>query len=108
MYKRQILFRTGGPDFTDRDALLLHLLRPHLIALHLRQRRRAAGVPELTPRQMQVLRLVAAGCTNAQAGRALGLSEATVRKHLENAFARLDVNTRTAAVAKVLPFLATP
>ena len=50
---------------------------------------------------------MAAGCTNAQVARALGVSEATIRKHLENAFARLDVGTRTAAVAKVLPLLAT-
>jgi len=105
--RRVMLFRSDGRDFTDRDSMLLHLLRPHVIALHLRQRRRAAGVPDLTARQMQVLRLVAAGCTNAQVARALGVSEATIRKHLENAFARLDVGTRTAAVAKVLPLLAT-
>jgi DNA-binding CsgD family transcriptional regulator len=104
--RRVMLFRGDGPDFTDRDAMLMGLLRPHLIALHLRQRRHAAGVPELTPRQMQALRLVAAGCTNAQAARAMGVSEATVRKHMENAFSRLDVGTRTAAVAKVLPLLA--
>jgi DNA-binding CsgD family transcriptional regulator len=55
---------------------------------------------------MQALRLVAAGCTNAQVARAMGVSEATVRKHMENAFSRLDVGTRTAAVAKVLPLLA--
>jgi DNA-binding CsgD family transcriptional regulator len=101
-----MLFRGGGPDFTDRDVMLMGLLRPHLLALHLRQRRHAPGVPELTPRQVQALRLVAAGCTNAQAARVMGVSEATVRKHLENAFSRLGVGTRTAAVARVLPLLA--
>ena len=63
-------------------------------------------MPELTPRQVQALRLVAAGCTNAQVARVMGGSEATVRKHMETAFSRLDVGTRTAAVAKVLPLLA--
>ncbi len=79
----------------------LQLLRPHLVALHLRQRRRQQGVPELTARQLQVLTLIAAGCTNAQVARALDISEATVSKHLENAYARLDVNSRTAAAARI-------
>lgn len=103
--RRMLLFRSDGRDFSEREVLLLRLLRPHLLSLHLRQRRRAAGIPDLTARQLQALRLIAAGCTNAQVARALGISEATVRKHLENAFARLDVGTRTAAVAKVLPFM---
>jgi DNA-binding CsgD family transcriptional regulator len=76
-----------------------------LIALHLRQRRRHQGVPDLTPRQMQILTLVAAGLSNIQVARALGLSESTVSKHLENADARLDVNSRTAAAAKIYPLL---
>jgi DNA-binding CsgD family transcriptional regulator len=103
--RRLMLFRRNGSDFTDADALALHLLRPHLIALHLRQRRRREGVPDLTPRQMQILTLVAAGLSNIQVARALGLSETTVGKHLENAYARLDVNSRTAAVAKIYPLL---
>jgi DNA-binding CsgD family transcriptional regulator len=35
----------------------------------------------------------------------LGLSEATVRKHLENIFLRLHVLSRTEAVARVRPFI---
>ena len=103
--RRLMLFRSGGSDFTDADALALHLLRPHLITLHLRQRRRREGVPDLTPRQLQILTLVAAGLSNVQVARALGLSETTVGKHLENAYARLDVNSRTAAAAKIYPLL---
>jgi DNA-binding CsgD family transcriptional regulator len=103
--RRLMLFRSSGSDFTDADALALHLLRPHLITLHLRQRRRHEGVPDLTPRQMQILTLVAAGLSNVQVARALGLSETTVGKHLENVYTRLDVNSRTAAVAKIYPLL---
>lgn len=55
------------------------------------------------PRQRELLRLVAEGHTNAQIGRSLGLSEGTVRKHLENIFARLDVSSRTAAVIRAFP-----
>jgi DNA-binding NarL/FixJ family response regulator len=57
----------------------------------------------LTPRQMQLLRLVADGHTNAQIARRLGLSEGTVRTHLENIFSRLQVTSRTAAVLHAFP-----
>jgi DNA-binding CsgD family transcriptional regulator len=54
-------------------------------------------------RQRELLRLVAAGHDNVSIACQLGLSPATVRKHLENAFARLEVSSRTEAVAKVCP-----
>jgi DNA-binding CsgD family transcriptional regulator len=95
--RRVLLFRNGGSDFTDRDALLLTLLRPHLYSLHLRQRYRNRGLPTLTARQMEILRMVAAGLSNGQIARALYVSEATVGKHLENIFSRLDVTNRAAA-----------
>jgi DNA-binding NarL/FixJ family response regulator len=47
------------------------------------------------------LRLVADGLTNRQIGRELGLSEGTVRKHLENVYARLGVQNRMQAIAQV-------
>lgn len=43
--RRLMLFRSNASDFTDADALALGLLRPHLVTLHLRQRRRREGVP---------------------------------------------------------------
>jgi DNA-binding NarL/FixJ family response regulator len=42
---------------------------------------------------------VAAGHTNAQIARRLGICEATVRTHLEHIYTRLGVSSRTAAVA---------
>jgi DNA-binding NarL/FixJ family response regulator len=60
-------------------------------------------VSELTPRQWELLRLIASGNTNIQIARGLGLSEGTVRTHLENIFARLDVSNRTAAVMRAFP-----
>ena len=80
--------------------MLLGLLRPHLIrAFHATNRRRPSQ-PQLTARQTELLHLVADGCTNAQIGRRLGISANTVRKHLENVFERLDVQSRTAAVTR--------
>jgi DNA-binding CsgD family transcriptional regulator len=98
---RLIFLRGAGADFSERDRALLALLRPHLHeAYRTAERRRGGGAPELTQRQRELLRLVADGYTNAQIGRRLGLSEGTVRKHLENIFARLQVSNRAAAVIK--------
>jgi DNA-binding CsgD family transcriptional regulator len=53
----------------------------------------------LTAREVEVLRLVASGQSNAQIAAALVLSEKTVARHLSNIFAKLDVGSRTAATA---------
>ncbi len=62
--------------------------------------------PPAHPRQTDLLHLVAAGHTNAQIARRLGLSEGTVRPHLENIYERLQVSSRTAAVTRAFPDLA--
>ncbi|GEC04224.1 helix-turn-helix transcriptional regulator [Streptomyces spinoverrucosus] len=54
---------------------------------------------ELTDREIQVLRLVAAGRTNRAIAAELVISEHTVARHLNNIFAKLDVNSRAAATA---------
>lgn len=53
----------------------------------------------LTPRELQVLRLVATGKTNKAIAGQLSLSEKTVDRHLSNIFAKLDVPSRAAATA---------
>ncbi len=53
----------------------------------------------LTEREVEVLRLVAAGKTNAEIAAQLFLSQKTVGRHLSNIFAKVDVTTRTAAAA---------
>src|SRR6266498_1848699 len=47
--------------------------------------------------------VVAVGCDNSAIAKRLVLSRDTVRKHLENAYARLGVSSRTAAVARAFP-----
>lgn len=54
---------------------------------------------ELTERELTVLRLVAAGSSNAQIGDALGISPHTARTHVQNLMAKLGVRTRLAAGA---------
>ena len=100
---RLMLIRGRGPDFTPRDRALLALLRPHLQQAYRDAERRRHGIPALTPRQWDLLALVAAGHSNAQIARRLGLSLGTVRKHLENIYARLQVQSRTAALARAFP-----
>jgi DNA-binding NarL/FixJ family response regulator len=51
----------------------------------------------LSPRELQVLRLIAQGLANKQIGRALGISERTVKIHVGNVFRRLGVADRTSA-----------
>ena len=53
----------------------------------------------LTPRERTVLELLASGETTASAATCLGVSEATIRTHVENMRAKLGVNTRAAIVA---------
>jgi DNA-binding NarL/FixJ family response regulator len=53
----------------------------------------------LSPREVEVLRLVAAGRSNPQIAAALVLSEKTVARHLSNIFTKLGVGSRTAAAA---------
>jgi DNA-binding CsgD family transcriptional regulator len=97
---RLILLRGPGPDFSERDRDLLTVLRPHLHQAYLDAERRRHPTPRLTARQRELLHLVAAGHTNAQIARRLGISEGTVRTHLENIYRLLQVSSRTAAVTR--------
>ncbi len=96
---RVLLSRRAGRGFTERDRAVLTLLRPHLDAAYLSEQRRPGGATTLTRRQREVLHYVAAGYSNRQIARRMDVFESTVRKHLENIFKRLDVTSRTAAVA---------
>jgi len=59
----------------------------------------AVTAAPLTQRESEVLALVAAGWTNRRVGRALGITDRTVRKHVGNVYDKLGVSGRTAAAA---------
>ncbi|GAA0267230.1 response regulator transcription factor [Cryptosporangium japonicum] len=72
------------------------------VAARLADRRRTSPAEQLTPREVEVLSLVAQGLSNAKIGRVLFISEATVKTHLLRTFMKLGVNDRTAAVTAAL------
>jgi DNA-binding NarL/FixJ family response regulator len=83
---RSIFARLGaGPDLARIDTLTNSIA--------------SINTHRLTARDLQVLRLVAAGRTNASVAAELALSERTIERHLSNIFTKLDLSTRTAAAA---------
>jgi DNA-binding NarL/FixJ family response regulator len=55
--------------------------------------------PVLTPREIEVLRLVARGMRNKEIAAALTITEETAQSHMKNILAKLSVHDRTEAVA---------
>ncbi|WP_222871244.1 response regulator [Nonomuraea sp. PA05] len=62
--------------------------------------RKPATAP--TPRELEVLRLIARGAANKEVARALLISETTVKTHLKHVFAKLGVDNRAAAVVAAM------
>lgn len=82
-------------DVPNVAPLLIRRIRSDVLLL---EERRPLG---LTPREREILALVAQGHTNAQIAAVLWISPATVGKHLENAYSKLGVTSRTAAVRRM-------
>jgi DNA-binding CsgD family transcriptional regulator len=58
------------------------------------------GTPgRLTKRELDIIRRIAVGASNREVAKQLSISEKTVSRHLANVYAKLDVSSRTAAVA---------
>ncbi|MCC9705479.1 response regulator transcription factor [Streptomyces sp. MNU76] len=72
------------------------------VAARLVSHMQAPSGEQLTPREVQVLGLVARGLSNSEIGRQLYIGEATVKTHLLRTFVKLSVNDRTAAVTLAL------
>jgi DNA-binding CsgD family transcriptional regulator len=100
-------------DFGERERMLLDLLQPYL--LHIRRatevRRRArATLPTLpngvlTERETEVLFHLAEGMRNREIAQTLWIAPGTVRKHLDNIYAKLGVHGRAAAVAYAVSWI---
>jgi DNA-binding NarL/FixJ family response regulator len=62
----------------------------------------AGGSPPLSPREREILTLMARGATHKEIGRALGLAEVTVKLHTQRIVRKLAVKNRSAAIAKAV------
>jgi DNA-binding NarL/FixJ family response regulator len=79
-------------------------LQPLLDILRSADDRHQISIPHsnshLTPREVEVLRLLATGATNRAIGEELVISERTVKAHMTQILTKLDATTRTEAVSK--------
>jgi DNA-binding CsgD family transcriptional regulator len=103
---RTITLERGKHDFSERDRSLLELLQPALIRLRESAARRRASRPELlllTQREEEILGWIARGKTTREIAVILVVSPHTVRKHIEHILEKLEVPTRSAAVARAFP-----
>jgi len=78
------------------------VLAPSVATRLVNRMRRPPVVDTLSPREVEVLRLVARGLSNGDIGRELFISEATVKTHLLRTFTKLAVSDRTAAVTTAM------
>ena len=98
----------GPPDLTGDDGLdpaCIAALRscPRPGTGHPRQRSRAdPGRPALSSRELEVLRLLTDGASNPDISKTLHISRRTAEHHVEHILTKLDVTSRTAAVAYAL------
>lgn len=76
------------------------VLSPQIASQMMRRMREPA--PALSPREIELLELLASGASNKEIARSLFISEATVKTHLVHIFGKLGVDSRTAAVTKAV------
>jgi DNA-binding CsgD family transcriptional regulator len=91
-----LVLSNSSRDFSERDRVVLSLLQPVMQRAFALMRQRQARAT-LSSREADVLLWVAEAKTNKEIALILGISPRTVQKHLESIFAKLGVETRTAA-----------
>jgi DNA-binding NarL/FixJ family response regulator len=101
----------GARGYLLKDMLLTDVIRavravrrgerviPHAVAARLAE---FPARSDLTERELEVLQLVARGLSNKEVARAIGRTDETVKIHLKNVFAKLEVADRTEAVTVAL------
>jgi DNA-binding CsgD family transcriptional regulator len=87
----QIVFRPIG--ITNQGATEAYALQP------------SGSVQHLSPRELEIARMVALGYPNKTIASLLDISPWTVNTHLKRIFAKLDVTTRAAMVARLMEFM---
>ncbi|HEX2219052.1 MAG TPA: response regulator transcription factor [Gemmatimonadales bacterium] len=102
---RGVLLKDMAPDLVARCVRRVHAggewLEPHAVSRALDAlRRREAGLQEvarvLTPREIDIVRMVARGLRNKEIARNLDITEGTVKIHLHNIYQKANVGSRVA------------
>jgi len=93
--------QTSEPLAVESDGrrLVIHRIGPSLLLAN----ETSAMDGRLTRREHEILALVRTGMSNAEIASALSLARGTVRRHLQNVYAKLGVRNRTAAIARTDP-----
>lgn len=99
------LLRTSGEeDVSNHEMEILHTFLPHFeknVLAYLehnmlfKKYQESAMEAQLSGREQEIAQLVMAGCSNQEIGDRLGISTATVKKHLSNIFTKKGINRRT-------------
>jgi two-component system NarL family response regulator len=90
-----------GDDLTGAIRAV-HAGRTHIPAPIAQRLADRMGGPDLTPREMDVLKLIVGGRSNKEIGRELFISEATVKTHINSLLSKLGVTDRTQAATTAL------
>ena len=94
------LSRGIAPDYVQRLLAAFPVDEPEQMLAYTIQSHEAEWIEPLTERELEVLQLIADGLTNQEIAAQLHLSLNTVKAHTRNIYGKLDVNSRTQAVAK--------
>jgi DNA-binding NarL/FixJ family response regulator len=101
----QVALRAGAAGFVPKRVETRELIEAVRAAAGGRlvfERRQDAPPPALTPREMDVVRLVADGLTNEEVGVGLGVTSKTVEAHLGRIFDRTGVQSRTELATRAI------
>jgi LuxR family maltose regulon positive regulatory protein len=98
------IFLDMGPSMMNllkeaaRRGVSLHYVRRLLAEFEKARPERAAPIEPLTPRELEILKLLAGGLSNREIARKLVVSPGTVKSHTHHIYAKLGVGTRTRAI----------
>ncbi len=95
---------SGAEGFVDKDVTYEEIVDRILAVWPAHGERSKRRHGQLSSRELQVLKQVAAGMSNKQIARRLGISEKTVRNHLSRVFSKLQATNRTEAVMNAMRF----
>ncbi len=97
----QLLIDASEPDVAHEG---IPLENPALLSRQPGTSRRVPLIEPLSERELEVLQLIATGLSNAEIAHKLMITTGTVKRHINNIFGKLDVHSRTQAVARARTF----